>query len=245
MKHKYIVAAVAAVVVGGSSFAQMGQPVPTAPPPGQAPPMRGVNERPLVLTDQQFVQQASSANNFEIELSKLADQKLDDPQIKQMAKEMLKDHQDAQEKLVAIAEKNDIKYSSGITDPRQKQMLSQIQDKTGEEFQTVFLKDEQQAHLQAIALFTRAQTQIKNQDLKDYAQSNLPKLQQHMAMLREHQQGAQPAGAAMPGQDKANQPYSPDQQKRPDQNQQQSPPAQDQPAQRPMPPTEPPDRPEH
>ena len=202
MNRKYIVAAVAALSINGMVLAQMTgsdskSPDASAPQPGSSATDRGANQ----LSDKDFVTQASSANHFEIQLSQLAASKLEDNQLKTMAKDMKKDHQQAQDKLDKIADKQDIKVASGITDPEQKMMLQSLKETSGADFQQAFLKTEAQAHQQTIDLFQRAQTQVPNQELKDYAQKVLPKLQEHMAMLKEHQNSARPAGSAMPGDD--------------------------------------------
>ena len=222
--HGYIVAAAAAVVLNGAFAAEpaadrepgAGQTVNPATPadqakpgdhanpgngtnPGdQATPGNAANPAPVAkITQEEFVKQVAAGNQFGIDSSKLAMDKGDD-KLKSVAKMITSDHQKAQDELKKIAQKQNITVSSDLS-AEQKQMLEDLKGKDGDQFKQAYLQNQQQAHQQAIKLFTQASTQLQNKDLMEFAQQQLPKLQEHQAMIQDQLPGARPAGSILPG----------------------------------------------
>lgn len=159
------------------------------------------------VTPEQFVKQASAGSEFEIQCAKLAESKSDDPMVKKTAREILKDHQKAQDELKKVADKNDWTVSRQL-DPQHQQLLDDLKSKSGEQFTQTFDQQQIRAHQKAINLYQSASTQVQNPDLKDYIDKTLPTLQEHLTMLQQDQKaaqggtiqgGAQPAGSALPG----------------------------------------------
>jgi putative membrane protein len=210
MSRKLIIAAIAAVAVNGLALAESDRGS-TASQVGDAAQRVGSamsDASSQQLTPDQFVKQAAAGNEFEIQSAKLAE-KSDDPMVKQMAKDMRKDHEKAQDQLKSAAKRSGITVSSTL-DPQHQQMIDQLQGKTGDQFSQIYNQQQLQAHQQSVDLYQRASTQLQDQDLKSYAQKTLPKLQEHLTMVQSHQkmaqQGsmqspqAQPAGGNIPGQ---------------------------------------------
>lgn len=204
--HRYIVAAAALVALNGAFAAD--PPVDREPGAGQtanpmnpgnpANPGNAANPAPEAkITQEQFVKQAAAGSQFEIDSSKLAMEKGDD-KVKSVAKMITSDHQKAQEELKTICQKQNIAVSRDLT-AEQKQMLEDLKGKEGEQFTQAYLQNQQQGHQKAIKLFTQASTQLENKELADFAQQQLPKLQEHLAMIQDQLPGARPAGSVLPG----------------------------------------------
>jgi putative membrane protein len=126
-----------------------------------------------------FVKEASSGNQSEIALAQLAQQKAQNPEIKNLAQMLQQDHQQAQEKLQTIAQTHGIMLdqSPGWT---QKRAQSKLEKLTGAEFDQQYAKDMLEDHVTDIKKFQKASQNIEDGDVKQYAQECLPKLETHL-----------------------------------------------------------------
>jgi putative membrane protein len=214
MTRKFLITAAALAAVNGLALAQMGQSTaqqsqqqkdqqsmqsPTAQPAGNA--MQGQQQQ---LTDQEFVKQAAARGQFEIKSAKLVQDKVDDPQVKQRAKSIEQDHQKALDELKQIAKSKNIDFASDMDTQRQR-LYDQLKDQNKEQLAQSFKQQQIQAHKDTIQLFQQASTELKDPELKQFAQKQLPILQQHLTMIQGNAQGqdqsAMPAGAKLDQQD--------------------------------------------
>lgn len=153
------------------------------------------------IDDKEFVKQATSGGLYEVESSKMVQDKVKDPQIKQLAKTMEQDHKQANDELKKIAKQANIDVPSSPQGQDQ-QMLSQLKQSQSDEQQLgqQYVQQQIQAHQKSIQLFQQAQTQVQDPQLKQFAQKTLPKLEQHLQHLQQIQgSGAQPAGGTLQG----------------------------------------------
>lgn len=150
------------------------------------------------ISDQDFVRRAASSGNYEVDASKWVQDKVKDPQIKQLAKTMENDHKQANDELKKIAKQSNIDVPSGPQGADQR-MLSQLKQQSDEQqIGQQYVQQQIQAHQQAVDLFSQAQTQLQDPQLKSFAQRTLPKLQEHLQHLQQMGTSAQPAGGALP-----------------------------------------------
>jgi putative membrane protein len=126
-----------------------------------------------------FVKEASSGNQSEIALAQLAQQKAQNPEIKNLAQMLQQDHQKAQEKLQTIAQTHGmtLDQSPGWT---QKRAQSKLEKLSGAEFDQQYAKDMLEDHVTDIKKFQKASQNVEDTDVKQYAQECLPTLQNHL-----------------------------------------------------------------
>ena len=138
---------------------------------------------PLTVQERKFVEQAASDNMAEIELSRLALDKSQNSEVKNLAQTVVDDHQKSLDKLKSIA--NDQKFpipTSATTQAKQEyQKLSKL---SGNDFDRQYLMLMQKDHKRAVQTFQQASNQLQNDDLKSYADQTLPTLQQHAQMAK-------------------------------------------------------------
>lgn len=146
------------------------------------------------LTSQDFVNQAASAGLFEVKSAKLAASKIDDPQIKQFATQMEKDHAKANDELKDIAKKKNLTVPSDLQGQDQ-QMYSQLQNQSGQQLSQLYVQDQVKAHQKTVDLFQRASSQLQDPDLKQFATKQLQILKQHQQHIQSLP-GASSAGAS-------------------------------------------------
>ena len=128
--------------------------------------------------DKIFLKQAAIGNMFEIQLSELAQQKAQDEKVKQFAQMMVQDHNQAKQKLQQVAQKKQVNLPSDLPELKQEE-LQAYQQLEGSEFDQAYLSCMKVAHAKDVALFQEKAKHAKDQDVKQFAQQALPKLQQH------------------------------------------------------------------
>ena len=126
-----------------------------------------------------FVKEASAGNQSEIALAQLAQTKAQNPEVKNLAEMLQKDHQQAQEKLQTIAQAHNLTLDAtpSWTERRTESKLEKL---SGAEFDQQYAKDMLEDHASDIKKFEKASQNIEDTDVKQYAQEILPKLQAHL-----------------------------------------------------------------
>ena len=154
--------------------------------------------------DQRFVEFASTNDQFEIQAAKLAERQAQDDQIKQMARQVAQDHQEASQQLQRAAQQAGVQVSQQLK-PYQQAMLQELQQMQGEDFDKAWLYGQVAGHTKAVLKFRDAAQELQNPQLKQFAQQTLPKLQQHLQHAQQMAQfdTAQTAGATERASDRA------------------------------------------
>ena len=147
-------------------------------------------------TDQKFVECAAGMDQFEIQAAKLAERQAEDDQIKQFARQIIQDHQQSSQALQQAAQQAGIQVSQQLK-PVQQAMLQDLQQLQGRDFDRAWLYGNVAGHTIAVLKFRDAAKESQNEQLKEFAQQTLPKLQQHLQKAQEMAQfdTAQQAGA--------------------------------------------------
>lgn len=126
-----------------------------------------------------FIKEASEGNQGEIAMAQLAEQKAQNPKVKSLAQMIQNDHQQAQEKLEAIAQAHGVTLDQGLT-WSQKRAQGKLKKLMGADFDQQYTKDMLEGHVDNLNRFTKASRDIKEADVKQYAQENIPKLEEHL-----------------------------------------------------------------
>ncbi|AZN95893.1 DUF4142 domain-containing protein [Mesorhizobium sp. M9A.F.Ca.ET.002.03.1.2] len=135
-----------------------------------------------------FSKTAASANRFEIEGSRLAEQKKVAADVKEFAALMVKDHTKAAEDLKAALERSQttasVTPSGPALEPKDQAMLDQLKTLDGDEFQAKYILLQTEAHKQALALFSTYAQSGGDPALKEFAKKTLPTLRMHEKHLK-------------------------------------------------------------
>ena len=126
-----------------------------------------------------FIKEASEGNQGEIALAQLAQQKSQNPEIKQLAELIQNDHQQSQEKLQSLAATHNVTLDQGLT-YSQKRAQSKLEKLSGADFDQQYAKDMLEDHVTDLKKFQKASEKLEEADVKQFAQDNIPKLQQHL-----------------------------------------------------------------
>jgi putative membrane protein len=169
-----------------STPAQEATPSPGAEPSSAATPhQRDVTDRgktTKAVTPQSFASQAAVIGKAEIELGQIALKNTQDASVRTYAERMVKDHSAADKKLKAIAAKENLQLPQSL-DPEHEALKTKLQGLKGEDFDRAYVKAMANGHDKAVALFESASQQSQMpDDLKQFAASTLPTLEQHKEM---------------------------------------------------------------
>lgn len=131
-------------------------------------------------TAEGFVSNAAIANMYEIEAARMALQRSNNARVKAIAQTIVDDHTKAGADLRAAA--------SGMTlptalDERHKGLIDNLRGASNENFDRVYLEQQQAAHREAVDLFSGYADGGDNASLKAFAAKTLPALRSHLEMV--------------------------------------------------------------
>jgi putative membrane protein len=165
MNRIFCIPAVAALV-GGALFAQ--------------DPKVGTS---LSEQDRGFIRDAAKANQDEIDLGKLAQQKSSNAQVKSYGQTLVNDHSKNLKELENLAAKNGVSVQpfQGATARAEYQRLEGL---SGAMFDRSFASQMIQDHEKAISMFEQALKDTQDPAMRTYINSTLPVLRKHLNEAR-------------------------------------------------------------
>ena len=130
-----------------------------------------------------FAKMVAISDMFEIESSRLAQQKAD-ADSKKFAAKMIEDHAKTSAELKQLASKAKIELPSAMDSSHQSK-IDKLKGLNGADFDRQYDAMQIDAHEDAVSLFDRYAKGGDNADLKAFASKTLPHLQQHLKMAKE------------------------------------------------------------
>lgn len=132
--------------------------------------------------DAKFTTQAAVGGMAEVELGKMALEKSSNPQVKEFATMMVKDHGMANTELMAIAKQKNITLPSTVDDEHKKKM-DDLSKKTGVDFDKAYVSAMVDGHKSTLKLMEDESKDGKDADLKSFATKTAPIVQSHLVMI--------------------------------------------------------------
>jgi putative membrane protein len=127
-----------------------------------------------------------ATNEFEIKVGHLAMEKGQSEKVKKYGERLVRDHKNADEKVMALAKEENIQISK--PEPRNKQekmmmqkrkeLLSKFKKAGPESFDEIYLNAMVKGHQHAIDMLTKAD--LKNQEVNELVSKLVPILEQHL-----------------------------------------------------------------
>ncbi len=133
--------------------------------------------------DADFAVRAADAGLAEIQLGRLAMERATDPRIKDFATRMVRDHEQVNDELLAIAARHEITLPPAASaDKVDKER--ELREKTGQDFDREYIEVIVDEHDDAVSLFEDASSDARNADLQAFAAKTLPALKKHLEEAR-------------------------------------------------------------
>ena len=134
----------------------------------------------------------------EVELGKLAEQHAASDQVKQFGRKMTTDHQKANEQLKKIAAAKGINLPADMSSGDRRE-FDKLQKKTGADFDREYMKDMVSDHKKDMKDFQSAAKSAEDPEIKNFASSTLPTLQQHLEMAQSTEAATKNEGSTKTG----------------------------------------------
>ena len=163
--------------------------------PGASSPAGATAAKPeLSQEDREFAVKAAQGGMAEIALGRLAAEKAASSDVKQFGQRMVEDHGKANDELKAIAQRKSLDLPSDVRDERN-QLRDRLAALSGGEFDRQYIEAMVKDHRDNVDLFRRQADQGKDTDLKQFAASSLPTLQDHLKMAEAAARTLQPVAS--------------------------------------------------
>ena len=165
-----------------STEAQTGSP-PPADPAAPAAGLSATANRGDALTAAGFVRAAAMSDLYEVEASRLAEQRSQDEQVKRFAQHVLRDHQKTTDELKGMLPRlqgvSAQQVPTGL-DQQHQALVQQLQGAQGVQFDRAFFQQQVRSHQAAVDLFRAYAQSGDNAELKQWASRTLPSLEEHL-----------------------------------------------------------------
>src|SRR6202049_892193 len=136
----------------------------------------------IAPTTADFVKEVAISDMFEIDSSKLAQDKGTAPE-KTFASQMITDHTKTSTELKGLVTSGKVKAEVPTAlDSSHQSKLDKLKDESGKDFSSDFDSIQVSAHKDAVSLFERYAKGGENADLKAWAAKTLPTLKHHLEM---------------------------------------------------------------
>jgi putative membrane protein len=182
----------AALLLSTAAAAQTPAPTPTAPPPTStatvpeatsSSPMSAGTTAKVSAADRKFVEKAASGGMAEVQAAQLAQQKSQDPKVKDFAQQMITDHTAANQQLTTIAQQKGLTIPASL-DAKDQKEIDKLQSLSGTKFDRVYMKSQARDHEAMLKLLQREASSGKDPDLKSFADQTAPTVQKHIDMIK-------------------------------------------------------------
>ena len=134
--------------------------------------------------DHKFAEEAASGGAAEVEMGKLASEKASNDKVKQFGQRMVTDHSRAGNELKTLANKKNMTLPDS-PDAKSKAMMDKISKLSGAAFDKAYMQDMVKDHQKDVAEFQKESSNGADPDLKNWAATTLPTLQEHLRMAKE------------------------------------------------------------
>ena len=137
-----------------------------------------------VKADAEFIKDIAADHSLEQDLAKLASKKAQNPQVKQYAERVLNDHKEMQQLWLAVANKNDMKLTSGYG-KNHKSKLTKLQKRSGASFDREYMTMEIRNHKDYLDYFNREGQSAHAADVRELVNRHTPALQSHFNLAKQ------------------------------------------------------------
>ena len=132
----------------------------------------------LSTTDTKFVKKTAKGGMKEVKMAEMAKKQAKSADVKKVAQKIESDHKDANQELMALAEKKGVALSKN--EPK-------IEKMTGTDFEKEYLAMMVKDHKKDIAAFEKRAKDGEDADVKAWAEKTLPTLKEHLKMVQDAQ----------------------------------------------------------
>jgi putative membrane protein len=146
-------------------------------------------------SDREFVMDAARGSMAEVDLGKVAETKATSAEVKTFAKRMVDDHQKALDRLKTIAQSENITLPTTLN-AKEQALKDRLEGLSSGAFDRAYMRAMIADHRHDVAEFKAESTHAKSADVKQYASSTLPTLEDHLKLARSTDKSVMSSSAA-------------------------------------------------
>jgi putative membrane protein len=180
MKHSLLALLVLGLISIGCSSTNKASTPDTASQPNSGATSSSSANSPTSNPDQDFVTKAAQGNNAEIALGKMVAAKTKDPNVKQFAQMMVKDHTTALDQLQELAQSKNLNLNDNNLPDDAKELQTKLSSDTGKQLDKDYMNGMVEDHKKDVQEFTDESQSAKDPDVKQWVSKTLPVLQKHL-----------------------------------------------------------------
>jgi len=140
-------------------------------------------DKPHALDDATFVKKAASDNMHEVKMGELGAKRATATEVKEFAQKMVKDHSKSLDDLKKAAKAAKFDVPAKMSKEHEDH-VAHLDKHDGKDFDAVFVSHMVRDHEKAVTLFEQASKDLKNDELRRYAEKTLPVIREHLKMAR-------------------------------------------------------------
>jgi len=148
-----------------------------------------VREMQSPKDSKEFAMKAAEGGMLEVKLSQLAQQKAQSQEVKDLARQLEQDHQQANQQLMAVAKQKNVDLPNDLKGEAAEHYQA-FQKLEGKDFDNAYLLFNVKDHLKDVMMFQKEAQNGTDPAIKAWAAQTLPKLQQHASHIRTVAQAA-------------------------------------------------------
>jgi len=179
MKHSLFAVLVLGLISVGCSSTNKASTPDTAAQPNSGAASSSSSNSATSNPDQDFVTKAAQGNSAEIALGKMVAAKTKDPNVKQFAQMMVKDHTTALNQLQELAQSKNLNLNDNLPEDA-KELQTKLSSDTGKQLDKDYMNGMVEDHQKDVQEFTNESQNAKDPDVKQWASKTLPVLQKHL-----------------------------------------------------------------
>jgi putative membrane protein len=147
----------------------------------------------LSRSDRKFIEEAAKGGMAEVQLGKLAAEKAANPQVKQFGQRMADDHGKANSQLQQLASTKNVSLPQDM-DRSQQREYDRLQKLSGAQFDREYIKHMVSDHKKDVKEFQKTAKSAKDPDVKNFAQTTLPTLEDHLRQAQSDEAAVKSSG---------------------------------------------------
>jgi putative membrane protein len=133
--------------------------------------------------DRLFIRKAAEGGMAEVKLDQLAADKASSQSVKDFGQRMAKDHGQANDQLKNMASSKGVPLPDSL-DAKDKALYDRLSSLSGDAFDKAYMRAMIKDHVEDVAEFQKESKAANDQDIRSFASTTLPTLQDHLHMAR-------------------------------------------------------------
>jgi putative membrane protein len=140
---------------------------------------------PLSEHDREFLIEAASGGQTEVQLGRLAGERARHARVKEFGRRMVTDHGKTGAALKQLAAEKHVKLPSEPTEDDHRKILAELSQQKGADFDRAYMHAMVDDHEDDVEEFREAARDAQDPDVKSFAAKTLPTLEAHLRMAKE------------------------------------------------------------